>query len=860
MILSKKMMSNFIVDIENCSEAMIVETLNAIGAEVEYVFHFPKTDYLKIGKIVNIKKHPHDDSLMVCRVQIEPTQMEDIICGAKNVKTGEALNKFVIVALSGSELPNGEIISSKNIKGVISEGMLCSYGELNPDYVNYVAESERDDIIILDDARLFDQQVYKYINMDDVIFNISIPSNRPDLQGVRFLCREVAAYLKLRYIESFGYAAGSRKFMSSPIRTVNSALGYCNYFDAIYLRNKNIEKSSWNLKGVLINHLISPVNDIVDNCVLISLLTGNPITLYDADKIQGELILKRAEEYEEIIGEDDKVYTICPDDLIIRDRIKTVGIAGIVVSKVAAINDNTTAFLIEVSNYKKEKIISTADRLGVQTFQSKMFSKNISLYATQLTIGYLYEYLLKDNVPQQISSLNKVLSISKHSRKLVVNFDNIRDLIGDQNNLSDFRIKSALKSLGFEVVGNNTIYVPSYRTDISIWQDIAEEVVKIVNINTIEPQPIVADFLLNQDNSSYKMIENLNKKLRSLQISNVHTYNLTNLEDAKIFDFFNYGNPIKVMNAPTSEREYFRLNVISNLLKVLQYNKKYKNKLKPIFELQGIIASDFSVNNHVGIVIPCRLFKTAYDNNSGVVNNLLTLKGLSEVIIRNFGFNCNYEPIDSSKWLLENNALKLVVYREIIGYIGQIRPSILKKYDLDDVPVYALDINLEKLINSLNRIEHQYEPISNLQPINRDITFRLQQKDNFQTFVDVIKMIPQINRWELISYFDKNTAKAKEEKVSTNNQQPVDSASLIFKARTNHDLIPQPANNTVLTIPMPRHNPDNNNKPDIEWSSISYTVRYQIKQVDKTLSTDEINEIMNNLISSCEEAGILVQK
>ncbi|WP_027123981.1 phenylalanine--tRNA ligase subunit beta [Mycoplasmoides pirum] len=840
MLLSKKIIKSFIDGIEEISEESIVNTLNAIGAEVENIYHFPKTDsYVTIGQINEVREHPHSEKLSICRVRINTSQLVDIVCGAKNVKNRESvIGKYVIVALTGSELPNGKTIMSKNINGIMSEGMLCSYEELNPEYRKYISANDLDDIIILNDAKLFDKDISKYISTDDVIYDISIPTNRPEWQGVRFICYEIAASLNLRFKDKMrNFFVKNRRF-NKAFKVLNYAPSLCNYYDVIHLRSKRVKNSTWDLKGVLINHMIKPINDIIDNCTLISLITGNPIHIYDANKIEGQLILRISSKRETIIGSDDKKYEIFPGDLIVCDRVKIVALAGIVISKEVMVNNETTSFLIEIANYKKTKIIETLERLNTSTFSGKMFSKQVSLYATKLTIQHIYRYLLKNNLPQQLSELNSKCNVDSFCRKIPINFNDIRNLIGlSQNELSNAQIEYSLKSIGFDINGS-MVLVPSYRSDIWTWQDIAEEVVKMININLLKQEPIVANYSLEfEENNNYEMLKKLHEKLCNLQISNVHTYNLTNYEDAKIFDFFNHKEPIKVLDANSVEREYFRVNIISNLLKVLDLNKKRKNKLIPIFELQNLLTQKGS-EHHIGIALPSKLFENNYIN-SGIENNLLTMKGLSNIIVDNFGFRCAYKKIDQSDYLITNDSLQLVVYNQIIGYIGQVRPSILKKYDLADTPIYVLDINLEKLITSLNRIQKEYVTYSKLQNIDRDITFTLEPNNAFDDFIEVIDSIPEIIKWELISIYEKETNEKNNSIVQINELE--------------NDLVTIDTT-TGITSKFVQSNHIKNSK------IINYTVRYFIEQNLKTLSTQEINEITKNLIKLCEIKGIKIQK
>lgn len=868
MILSKKIISNFIPTINLVPNEKVIEALIAIGCEVEQVIESVKTDFLKIGKIVAIKKHPHAAKLTICKVQLEETQFTEIVCGAKNVTSDAAINKYAIVALEGAQLSNGRIVGTKNIRGVISEGMLCAYQELNTNSKNYVATEDADNIILLEDAKPFDTEIDKYINSDDTMFLISLPTNRPDWQGARFISQELAAYLKLKYIKKIDYS-GEAKFNTSPIQAINGSEKNCKYFGGIYLRNKKIKSSSWNLKGLLINNQIKPDNDINDYMALISLLIGNSIQVYDADKIVGSIKVRTAASEEKMIGADGKTYNIEIGDLIVVDNEKTLGLAGIIGTEVCKVTQQTSNFFIEIGNFNHKRIQKTVERLQISTLASQINSKEVPLYATQLTFDYVYEYLTKDNVAQQISKPTKKLNLKKYHHEIVVDFKKIVDLLGYNKNLSELKIRTIWTALGFSVTGNKVL-VPTYRNDVEVWEDLAEELVKVLNINTFAPEPIKADYILNQDNHNYEMLQTLSAKLQNLQISNIHTYNLTTLKKAKQFTFFDYGEPMRVRRPLSSDHEYFQLNVINNLLDVLKYNKDRKNALKPLFEIKNIMNLEHA-SVHIGIVLPTPLFKSTLTHEQ-IPNNLLTMKGLSEVIVNNFGFNCDYEKIKESPFLIENDALKLIVYQEIIGYIGRIRPSLLKEYDLDHDAIYALDINLDPLIKSLNRTETNYEPVSKFQNVERDITFQVLNNDDFDHFAKTISKIKEVKKWELISVFNPSDAIA-------SNQATVDKLISSPNVFFNQSLFVTKNNPTIdfyktsksLSSEIIHESTKITITPeaDIEFikaqlleklAPTKYTVRYYIAQNHATLTTEEINEINKKIFTACLERNIFIDE
>ncbi|QZX49444.1 phenylalanine--tRNA ligase subunit beta [Mycoplasma sp. E35C] len=807
MLLSKKVIANFIPSIFKIDDKKIIEALNAIGAEVESVKNFKEIDYLIIGQIFNIKKHPHADKLNICSIQIAENKFINVISDSKNLfdeKT--AINKYVIVALEGAELANGITVINRDIRGINTNGLLCSYEHLNPEYEKHLSDEDSSNIILLDKAKLGDQEVYKYLNLDDTVFDISLPSNRPDWNGVRFLAKELAAYLGLKYVSIIG-TNKQNDFHSMNFKVIDETENKAKYFGGLCLRNYQLKQSTWNTKGILINNEIKPINDLVDLSNLIPLFTANPIHIHDADKIVGDVHLIQAEHPDEFLALDNKKYTVQPGDLIVVDSEKIIALAGIMGSMATAVDQNTTNYFIEVGNFDKYQIRKTAAYHKLNTRSSAFFSKEVSLYQTKKTLEYLYQYLLKKVYNQQISELAKPISVDEYHQQIKVNYDKIRSLLGAKINLTDFKIKKNLTNLGF-FVKSDIVLVPSYRSDVTYWQDLVEELLKILNINQFDPVPIKADYLLEVNNETNDLLTKLSKKLRSLQFNHIRTYNLTSEKRSQLFNLFRYTDPVIVDNPISENRQFYRQNIITNLLEVYQLNQSYKNKLEPIFEIQTLLSKK-SCNHHIGLIAADNLFNNTYDQNSGVKLDLITMKGVSDVIIQNFGFNCNYQPINDDTYLVKNDSLKLVVYDETIGYIGKIKKSILKEFDLADRDIYCLDINLERLITSINRYVRTYEGYDRHQEVSRDITFQLKNEETFDSFIKLTKSFNKLSNWQIISIFD-SSAK------------------------------------------------NNENKNQI-YQPIKYTVRCYLKQSDKTYTTQEINSIFEELINLMRSYQILIE-
>jgi phenylalanyl-tRNA synthetase beta chain len=194
MIISKHLIAKLLPKLSSVDDASFINACNAIGIEVEKVIRHPQINNCVIGEIISIENHPNADRLHVVQVKVSNEQINTIVCGANNLK----LNKKVIVALNNAKLHDGRAIEYKELRGILSQGMICAYGELTP-HSQFLNNEDADGIILLDEAIIGDDNVAKYIGLDDTIYDISLPSNRNDLNGALFLCQELAGFFKLDY-------------------------------------------------------------------------------------------------------------------------------------------------------------------------------------------------------------------------------------------------------------------------------------------------------------------------------------------------------------------------------------------------------------------------------------------------------------------------------------------------------------------------------------------------------------------------------------------------------------------------------------------------------------------------------------
>lgn len=685
MLLSRKLFNQFFPNFEDVSSSELEVMLNAIGVEVESIFTFPKTENLVVGEIKEVKKHPKSNKLNVCDVYFD-NQIHQIICGANNVRP----NLKVIVAKPGTKMLDGRVIEQKDLLGVVSNGMICAYSELT-DRTEFLNDKELDEIIELDNnANVNDTDPLKYIGLDDEILDLSIPSNRNELNGVIGLGFDLISIYFPDVELNYNFDFESVKKNNIQIKKDDAI---CSFFGSIKLTDFKNKKSSWRVKSFLMNSGHKPKNVFVDLTNLNMVLSGNPCHCYDANYIDNFTIEVNKDYHDCFTGLDKTEYEIAANDAIfVKSKNKNVSLAGMIGSLESSVKDDTKDVVFEVGNFNNLMIKRLNDKLNLRTNAANLFSKRIPLWITLKSFDVLINLLEKSNSTFEGISYSNYELVQK---TIDANFNEIKKLLGI--NFEDKKIETTLNQMGFKVA-NNKIYIPIYREDISTISDIVEELVKKIDINNLEEKPI-----LNTNVSfEFNIVEDNKTKLENMLISKgfslVKTLNLTSLENNQKFNLFNTNDWVKLINPISNEREYFRNNLIQQHLEVVGTNSSKKRNLLNIFEIQGLIY-DNKWLQHLCITLPNNLYVNKVSNQS-IKNDLLTCKALVTDVLDQFNLKPRFEANDlNSEVVLKNNSLKVYVGEILIGYAGQINPQLAKKYGyMDDNDIYFVELLIEDIL------------------------------------------------------------------------------------------------------------------------------------------------------------------
>lgn len=563
----------------NDSDEKLVEDLSISGTLVEN-FHNSLSGVV-VAKIEKIQKHPNADKLFLVDVYVRKTK-RTIVCGANNIKVGQ----IVPLALPGAII-SGTEIKETEIRGIKSSGMLCSAFELG-------IGDDRNGIMILDESYKIGELLSNHIHTD-TIFDLEITPNRGDCLSHLGVAREIAVLKNSNIFRKPIELKMISKKISESLSLQVEANDLCSTYLARVVEGVKITESPRWLRDRLVSCGITPLNNIVDITNYIMLDLGQPMHAFDLDKIEdNKIIVRRTDNNESITSFDGTNIDLEKDDLIIADGKKPIAVAGIIGGIDSGISDNTTSIVLEAASFSAKSIRATSKRLGIKTDASMRFERgvdpNIALYAI-------------DKAAKMISEIcgGKILSgVLKHKNnseeiKIKLESQKINDLLG--TTISEKDMIEILKRLGFRYQ-KDFIIVPSWRPDVTIWQDISEEIIRIYGLNNLLPAPIKATKITS--NSEYVCKEFIKDILVSSGFSECFNYSFISEKESELFGI-SKKNLVEVENPLAPENRYMRNSLMPGLLKNVAKNSSFDrvflfeigkvfNKLNEHFSL-GVIAS-----------------------------------------------------------------------------------------------------------------------------------------------------------------------------------------------------------------------------------------------------------------------------
>ena len=686
MKLNRKWLHEEFVDLSAYSDKEYVETLTVFGQKVEtYERMDAEIKNVKVGKVLEIVRHENSDHMWVCQIDVGESEPVQIVTGAQNVKVGD----MVPVAMHNSWLPGGVHITKGKLRGVKSNGMLCGLEELgltNGDFPYAIM----DGIFIIEEPCTIGQDINEIIGNDDTIVEFEITNNRPDCYSIIGLARESAAAFgkTMKHHEPVvkGSDAGS---IFEHLDVEVPAEDKCYRYTARMVKNVKIAPSPKWLRQRLRANGVRPINNIVDITNYVMLEYGQPMHAFDYRYIgSNKIVVREAAEGEKLTTLDGNVRDLTPGMLVIADGDKPIGLAGIMGGENSEIQDDTTTVVFESANFDGTNIRQTALALGMRTESSGKFEKHLDPMMTMPAVQRACELVEMLEAGDVLDGIIDILNYVPQEKKLPLEVEKINALLG--TNISEADMVKYLELLEIPVV-DGEILVPSFRPDLNLMADVAEEVGRSYGYNEI---PTTSFKNATQGGyTPFMLAENKAGSLcRSLGYSEIITYSFVSpaiFDNIRIPKDSCLRNAMRIQNPLGEDTSIMRTIALPSMLDILSRNYAYHNKSVRLYELAKIY---LPTEGQALPAEPKMLMLGAY--GGGVT--FFSMKGQLEAILAGMRLpKASFTAVKDNPSFHPGRCAAISMNGEHLGYMGQVHPLVAKTYGLD-AEVYCVELDFSK--------------------------------------------------------------------------------------------------------------------------------------------------------------------
>lgn len=690
--------------------------LTMSGSKVEgYEIEGSEISNVVVGKILSVVPHENSDHLVVCQVEVGKDTPIQIVTGASNVNAGD----IVPVALDGSTLPGGIKIKKGKLRGVESNGMLCSLGELGLNRHDFPYAIE-DGIFIMQEDCEIGQDIQSAIGLNDTSIEFEITSNRPDCLSVIGLARETAATFDLPLnvpTPSFNGVDGD---ISSMLRVDIRNTEKCRRYCAGIVKNVKIEPSPRWMRERLRASGVRPINNFVDITNYVMLEYGQPMHAFDLRYVEGAHInVRNAVNGEKIVTLDGVERTLTDEMLVIADEKKPVAVAGVMGGEYSGIMDDTTTVVFESAYFEPTQVRRTAKKLGMRSDASARYEKGVDPLISMVCLERAFQLVEELGAGEVLRTVIDADYSDRTENSVEFNPQWINDFLG--TDISEEDMLDYLGRLGFRIE-NSRVIAPSFRIDIECKADIAEEVARIYGYNNIPSTEFrgVAEAELTGEQ---KFTENLQNTMVALGGYEIATFSFVS---PRYFDKINLPENSKlrktvtIMNPLGEDTSVMRTTTLPSMLEVLSFNYNNRNEKACLFEISK---EYLPVDGQELPDEPQRLTIGMYGGNA----DFYDLKGIVETVLTEMGISAvEYVRANDSGAFDEKSAMhpgrSAVILKDStpLGIMGEIHPDVQESYGIG-TKVYAAKLNIPEMMNAAVA-EISYKPLPKFPATTRDLS------------------------------------------------------------------------------------------------------------------------------------------
>ncbi|MBD3327970.1 phenylalanine--tRNA ligase subunit beta [Candidatus Peregrinibacteria bacterium] len=707
-------------------------------AEVEHVIDQKKSfENMVIGKVESVEKHPDADKLIVTKTNISDKTVQ-IVCGAPNVKE----NMLVPIALPGSYVRwhgEGDLIKLEKakIRGVESFGMICAGEEIG-------LEPDPEGIVDLSHLNVeAGTPLAEALGMDDIIIDIDNKSltHRPDLWGHYGIAREMAAIFKTElkpFKTNVSYPAADESELKIEVKNPD----LCPRYTGVKITDVKIESSPKWLQQRLLSIGHGTYNNIVDATNLVMEELGQPLHAFDAAKIKGGIVVRRANKDEKMTALDGTETKLQNENLVIADYEKPVALAGIIGGEHSKVDESTTELILEAANFAPANVRRTSTELGIRTDSVQRFEKSLDPNLPSKAMDRLCELILKLCPGAKIVSTKKDVKNFDESPTLVtIDLNRINSKIGAD--VPKEQVIDILTRLEFSIIKNDSnlvsVEVPSFRAtkDVSLEDDLTEEIARLYGYENIEPVLPDQPIKIPEENIERKLKhyarQILSKGLGFNEVYQYSFYGKQDIENCLLPEELH----IKVDNYLSEDQTHMRISLIPNLLKVVGKNISFEDKIN-IYEI-GHTYEDLQEyfpkeEKKICGIIAANAKKyrgTPFYEAKGALESLLSFYNFDDLELRKGESLCTYAHPNKYGAYYDKQGTE-------IARVFELHPLVAKKYNLDKVKIAAFEVNFTALAAN-GWADSNYEPVSKYPSITFDVSVVIDKQVEVGQIMDQIK-------------------------------------------------------------------------------------------------------------------------
>ena len=704
------------VDI-NVKPEVLAKKLVAIGFEVEEItYQENKATNVVVGKIVKVDKHPNADRLRVTQIDVGANTIQ--VVTNVPVEGGET----IAVALDGAKLADGHDIKKGELRGVVSEGMLCGLEEVGVTEDD-VQNQKLGDIIRFEEGTELGQNALKALGYDDVILDIGVTANRPDCNSIYKMAKEVAVALKTSCREpEIDYKVcdcGAKVSDMVSVEVQNQEL--CPRYMAAGVKNIKIFPSSQKIKSRLRAVGIRPINNIVDITNYVLTEIGQPMHSFDKRELEGDkIVVRNAQNGETIETLDGKQNKLNDSMLVICDAYKPVAVAGIMGGENSGIQPDTTEVVFESAKFARDNVRRTSRALNLRSDSSARFEKGIDFasqeYGLKRALTLVYQMGAGDIVEGIIDvkvDYQKVREIKFTTKKL-------QEILGCK--VPKAALISILERLGIEVVEGDKCLVARVkedRDDIVGVNDIAEEFIRVYGYNHIKPTLFeYATLTKGGISDKMKFINVIKNTLSACGLSESVTYSFTSPKFASQLNLAaddNARNAIKLVNPLGEALSVMRTTLTHSMIETLCYNVTHFNKSASLFEVANV---------YLPKELPLK--ELPYEQSRLCIGmygegvDFFTVKGALEQMFKSLHIDEKYER-STRPYLHTGRGAEIIVNGKNVGFVGEVHPDVADNYGVDNIRLYVAEISIDDIFDGNALEKNKFREFSKFPIIERDL-------------------------------------------------------------------------------------------------------------------------------------------